>query len=172
MNYLVAVLKDRIQAEAAYSALEKADLPMDQVDILGKGYKSADEYGLIDPRDDARKQVKRMAIWLMPFGAFGGVTFTTMTGLDTFAFNGTATMNYGVSALVGALSGLLGSVFVGGGTGLLLGGGDAIPYRNRLNAGKYIVIVKSSDRNIRKSTKILREFDPENLQGYADTATS
>jgi hypothetical protein len=171
MNYLVAVLKDRIQAEAAYSALEQANLPMDQVDILGKGYKSADEYGLIDPRDTARKQVKRMAFWLVPFGAFGGVTFTLMTGLDTFAYAGEVS-NYAISALVGGLSGLLGSVFVGGGTGLLLGGGDAIPYRNRLNAGKYLVIVKSSDPNIRKSTNILREFDPENLQGYLDPATS
>ena len=44
MNYLVAVLPDRIQAEAAYTALEKEGLPIEQVSILGKGYKSADEF--------------------------------------------------------------------------------------------------------------------------------
>ena len=54
MNYVIAVFPDRIQAEAAYSALEKAELPMEQVSILGKGYKSADEFGLIDPGQQAR----------------------------------------------------------------------------------------------------------------------
>jgi hypothetical protein len=49
MNYLVAVLPDRTQAEAAYSALEKEGLPNDGINILGDGYQSADEYGLIDP---------------------------------------------------------------------------------------------------------------------------
>ena len=43
MNYLVAVLSDRIQAEAAYSALEKEGLPIKQVAILGQGYKTSDE---------------------------------------------------------------------------------------------------------------------------------
>jgi hypothetical protein len=167
MNYLVAVLADRIQAEAAYTALEAANLDTSKIAILGKGYQSADEYGLIDPRDGARKQVKLMATWLVPFGAFGGVTFTRMTGLDTFAYAGDVS-NYAIGGLVGALSGLLGSVFVGGGTGLLLGGGDAIPYRNRLNAGKYLIVVKGNDLLIRKSTQILREFNPENLQGYVD----
>jgi hypothetical protein len=47
MNYLIAVLSDRIQAEAAYSALGKEGLPYDQINILGNGYQSADEYGLI-----------------------------------------------------------------------------------------------------------------------------
>jgi len=46
MNYLVAVLPDRIQAEAAYLALEKRG-PTNKVTILGR-YKSADEFGLID----------------------------------------------------------------------------------------------------------------------------
>lgn len=31
MNYFVAVLSDRIQAEAAYTVLEKEGLPKDQV---------------------------------------------------------------------------------------------------------------------------------------------
>ena len=53
MNYLVAVLENRIKAEEAYSALEQASLPKDDIDILGKGFKTADEYGLIDPADQA-----------------------------------------------------------------------------------------------------------------------
>ena len=82
MNYLVAVLSDRIQAEAADLALEREGI---NGTILGRGYKSADEFGLIDPKEQAKKQVKLMAIWLVPFGFFAGFTFSLITGLDTFA---------------------------------------------------------------------------------------
>ena len=71
MNYLVAVLSDRIQAEAAYTALEKEGLPTNSIDILGQGYKSADEFGLIDPNQQARKGAKRLLYWLLPFGFRG-----------------------------------------------------------------------------------------------------
>jgi hypothetical protein len=48
-NYLVAVLPDRNEAESAYLGLKDANLPIEHLDILGKGYKSADEFGLINP---------------------------------------------------------------------------------------------------------------------------
>nr|WP_309734685.1 hypothetical protein [Chamaesiphon sp. OTE_75_metabat_556] len=65
MNYLVAVLPDRSQAEAAYSALAQEGLPNDGINILGEGYQSADEYGLIDPNVEARKEIKRELFWLV-----------------------------------------------------------------------------------------------------------
>lgn len=167
MNYLVAVLGDRIQAEVAYSALEQAGLPMETVAILGKGYKSADEYGLIDPKEEARKQATFMAYWLVPFGFFAGFSFSFITGLETFAWAGDLG-NHIIGGLLGAASGGLGSLFVGGGVGLIVGGGDALPYRNRLNAGKYIVAVKGSETLTRQASKILRQFGPENIQGYVD----
>lgn len=167
MNYLVAVLSDRIAAEAAYSALEKEGLPMPQISILGRGYKSADEYGLIDPNETARKQAKLMAIWLVPFGFAAGLTFSLITNLDTFAWAGEIG-NHIIGGLLGAISGAMGSFFVGGGVGLVFGGGDSLPYRNRLNAGKYLIVVKGSDSLIRQATNLLRQFNPENLQGYAD----
>lgn len=167
MSYLVAVLSDRIQAEAAYSALETEGLPMDKVAILGRGYQSADEYGLIDPNEQARKQVRLMASWLVPFGFLGGAAFNVITGLDTFAWAGEIGSPL-IAGILGGLSGLLGSVFVGGGVGLVVGGGDALPYRNRLNAGKYLIVVKGSDALVRQATRSLRAFDPESLQGYAE----
>lgn len=167
MNYLVAVLSDRIKAEAAYSALETAGLPMDKVAILGKGYKSADEYGLIDPNEEASKLSKLMAFWLVPFGFVAGFSFSFITGLQTFAWAGEIG-NHLIGGLLGAASGAMGSFFVGGGVGLVVGGGDALPYRNRLNAGKYLIVVKGSDTLTRQATAVLRGFEPENLQGYAD----
>jgi hypothetical protein len=167
MNYLVAVLSDRIQAETAYSALEKEGLPMDKITILGKGYKSADEYGLIDPNEQAIKQVKLMAFWLVPFGFVAGLTFSLITGLNTFAWAG-ETGNHIVGGLLGAVSGAMGSFFVGGGVGIVMGGGDALPYRNRLNMGKYLIVVKGSEALTRQASRVLFQFDPENIQGYVD----
>jgi hypothetical protein len=169
MNYLVAVLGDRIQAEAAYSELESQGLPMAKVAILGRGYKSADEYGLLDPNQQASKQVKLMAVWLVPFGFAAGYVFNLITDLNTFAWAGDIGSHM-IGGLLGAASGALGSIFVGGGVGLITGSGDALPYRNRLNAGKYLVVVRGSEALTRQATTILRKFEPENLQGYIDTS--
>ncbi|MFB2923505.1 MULTISPECIES: hypothetical protein [Aerosakkonema] len=166
MNYLFAVLADRIQAEEAYSALEKEGLPMDKVSILGRGYKSADEFGLIDPNQQAKKQATLMSYWLVPFGFVAGLAFSLQTNLNTFAWAGEIG-NHVIGGLLGAIAGLMGSIFVGGGSGLLFGSGDALPYRNRLNEGKYLIVVRGSESLTREATRILRQFEPENIQGYA-----
>lgn len=167
MEYLVAVLSDRIQAEAAYTALEKEGFPVERLTILGKGYKSADEFGLIDPKEKALKQARLMAIWLIPFGFFGGVTFNAITGLQTFPWAGVLG-NQIIGGVLGAISGGLGSILAGGGASLALGSGDALPYRNRLSAGKYLVVLRDiTSTQTRQATSILRQFDPENLQGYS-----
>ncbi|KJH72491.1 hypothetical protein [Aliterella atlantica] len=167
MNYLVAVLRDRIQAEEASITLEKEGIPTASISILGKGYKSADEFGLIDPNQEAKKQSSLLSFWLVPFGFVAGAAFNLLTGLNTFPWAG-STGNVIIGALLGAGAGAMGGFFAGGGVGLVIGGGDALPYRNRLNAGKYIVVVKGSELVTRQATKILRQFEPENLQGYND----
>jgi hypothetical protein len=165
MNYLIAVVKDRIEAEAAYLELEKVGI---KSTILGKGYKTADEFGLIDPKEQAGKQVKFMAVWLVPFGFIAGIAFNSITGLDTFPWAGEIG-NRIIGGLLGAVSGALGSILAGGGVGVIIGGGDAVPYRNRLDAGKYLIVVQGSENLSRDATRILRRFDPENIQGYSDT---
>ncbi|HEY9615483.1 MAG TPA: hypothetical protein V6C64_01490 [Microcoleaceae cyanobacterium] len=167
MNYLVAVLRDRIQAEAAYSALEKAELQMSNVALLGKGYQTADEYGLIDPNKRAGQLARLMSFWLVPFGFAAGVTFSLITNLDTFAWAGEIG-NHLIGGLLGAVSGAMGSFFVGGGVGLAIGGGDALPYRNRLKAGKYLIVVKGSESLTRQASTIIKQFEPENIQGYSE----
>lgn len=168
MNYLVAVLPDRIQAEAAYLALEKEGIPIDKVTILGRGYKSADEFGLIDPNEQAEKQSQLLSSWLVPFGFVAGFAFNVLTGLNTFPWAGEVG-NHIIGGLLGAGAGTMGALFVGGGIGLALGSGDALPYRNRLNAGKYLIVVQGAESITRQATRILRPFEPENIQGYADT---
>lgn len=167
MSYLVAVLSDRIEAEEVYTALESAKITMSNVSILGKGFKSADEYGLIDPNDEALKQIKRLAFWTIPFGFVGGFAFNVITGLDTFPWAGVIG-NHIIGGLLGAGAGAMGGFFIGGGVGIGFGSGDALSYRNRLNDGKYLVVVKGSDALISESSRIIRPFRPENIQGYSD----
>ncbi|TVQ05223.1 MAG: hypothetical protein EA368_19695 [Leptolyngbya sp. DLM2.Bin27] len=165
MNYLVAVLDNRIKAEEAYTALEAASLPKDDIDILGKGFKTADEYGLIDPADQAWKQIRLMMVWLVPFGFIAGFSFNLITGLDTFTFTGRLG-NQIIGGLLGTFGGAMGAYFIGGGMGIL-GSGDALSYRNRLSAGKFLVVVRGSEAIVRQATPILRKFRPENIQGYS-----
>ena len=165
MSYLIAVLSDRIKAEEAYTALEKSNVPQSQMSILGRGYKSADEFGLIDPAKQAKERAMTMAYWLVPFGFAGGYIFNLITGLDTLDWAGEPG-NHIVGGILGAIGGAMGSFFVGGGVGLTTGSGDALPYRNRLNEGKYLLVVKGSESIQQKAATILRRFNPETLQGY------
>lgn len=167
MNYLVAVLSDRLQAEAAYSALEKENLPMDQIAIIGQGYQSADDFGLIDPNQEASKRSSQLAYWLIPFGFVAGYLFNLLTGIEIFAWAGPLG-NHVIGGILGALSGGLGALVVGGGVGWTTGSGDALVYRNRLNAGKYLVVAKGNEGLVQEATRILRQFNPENIQGYVE----
>lgn len=170
MNYLVAVLSNRIQAEAAYSALEKEGLPTQQINILGRGYKSADEYGLLDPNQQARKGAKRLLYWLVPFGFIAGYAFNYLTSIEIFPI--AAVGNHIIGGLLGAASAALGAYLVGGGVGLTTGSGDALTYRNRLDAGKYLIVVKGTEELTCQATRILHSFELENIQGYTEPVSA
>lgn len=144
---------------------------MEQVNILGKGYKSADEFGLIDPNRQASKQSKGLIYWLVPFGFVAGYAFNVLTGIELFAWAGDIG-NHIIGGILGAASGALGAVLVGGAVGWTVGSGDALPYRNRLNAGKYLIVASGTEDLTRQATRILRQFVPENLQGYTDSSAA
>jgi len=167
MNYVIAVLTDRFQAEEAYTRLEQEGVPVEQISILGKGYKTADEFNLIDPGQSAKKQAKLMSFWLVPFGFIAGYAFNVSTQYMLVPSIG-ALGNHLLGGVFGAIAGAMGSFFVGGGVGLSVGGGDALPYRNRLKAGKYLVVVKGAPNLTNKASSIIRQLNPENIQGYVD----
>ncbi|WP_353671736.1 hypothetical protein [Synechocystis sp. LKSZ1] len=166
MSYLIAVLSDRIQAELAYTTLEAQGFTSQQVTILGQGYRSADEFGLIDPQQVGRQRAIFMAYWLVPFGFVAGYGFNQITGLHTLDWAGDPG-NHILGGLLGAIGGAMGSYFVGGGVGLSFGGGgDAQAYRNYLKMGKYLVVVTGGAALRARATDLLRPLQPEKLQGY------
>ncbi len=171
MNYLVTVLADKQQAQEAHSVLCQNGITEEQITILGAGYQSADEFGLIDPNQQAGKGAKKLAYGLIPFGFVAGYVFNVLTGIHLFSVTNSLAEHI-IGGVLGAASGLLGAIIVGGGVGLTVGSGDALTYRNRLNAGKYIVVTKGTDDVIRQATKLLRQFDPEYIQGYTEPVTA
>ncbi|MBV6623206.1 MAG: hypothetical protein KI793_09775 [Rivularia sp. (in: Bacteria)] len=171
MNYLVAVLSNRFQVEAAYTALEKENFSKEQISILGQGYKSADEFGFIQPNKQAGKQSKKLIYWVIPFGFVAGYAFNLLSGIEILPWAGSIG-NHIIGGILGAASGGLGAVLVGGAVGWTVGSGDALVYRNRLNAGKYLIVFKGSDVQIREATRVLRQYEPENIQGYTEPVSA
>ncbi len=167
MNYLVTVLANKQQAQEAYSVLSQDGIPTEKINILGEGYQSADDFGLIDPNQQASKRAKKLAYMLIPFGFVAGYAFNVLTGIQLFSFTNSITEHI-IGGVLGAASGLLGAIVVGGGVGLTVGSGDALTYRNRLNAGQYIIITQGTDSVIRQATKLLRQFEPKFIQGYTE----
>ena len=169
MNYLVTVLENKQQAEEAYSVLQQDGIAPEEITILGQGYQSADEFGLIDPNLQAGKRAKKLAYMLVPFGFIAGYAFNILTGIHLFSFTNSVTEHL-IGGILGAGSGWLGAIIVGGGVGLTTGSGDALTYRNRLNEGKYIIVTKGTDSLIRQATRLLRQYEPEYIQGYEEPA--
>ncbi|GAB4229349.1 MAG: hypothetical protein Kow00121_58310 [Elainellaceae cyanobacterium] len=167
MNYVIAVLSNQTQAEAAYSALKQEDLPMEQVHILGKGYKNADEFSFIDSGKQARKQATFMSFWLVPFGFIAGWAFNLSTQYQLIPAVGEFG-NQIIGGALGAIAGAMGSLFASGGIGLNLGNNDSLPYRNRLKEGKYLLVVSGAPNITNKASRILRTLAPESLQSFVD----
>jgi hypothetical protein len=168
-NYLVAVLPNRIEAESAYLSLKDARLPIDSLDILGRGFKSADDFGLINPNEAAQKQSEQLANGLVPFGFVAGFLFNVLTGIELISWIGPI-CNHLLGGVFAAAAAALGAAMTGALTGWTTGSGDAIAYRNRLNAGKYLIIARGTDAFTGEATRLLRQHNLENIQGYVDLA--
>ncbi len=171
MNYVIAVVPDRDRAEQATSLLEQEGLPKEKITVFAKGDKVGDEYSFIDPKQKKTKLARLMSFWLVPFGFIGGYAFNLSTQYMLFpSLN--ILGNHLMGGLFGAIAGAMGSFFVGGGVSLSFGNQRELSYRKQLKAGKYLVVVKGAPNLTNKANRILKQINPENLQGYVDPLTS
>ena len=169
MNYLVAVLPERTKAESAYTAL-KAKIPAEQIAILGQGYTTPEEFGMLDPQATLKARSRTMAFWLIPFGFVAGFVFNLQTGIEILSWAG-AWGNHIIGGVFGAIAGAMGSFFIGGGVLNLGKKTEETPYRDRLKEGKYLVAVKGSVSLKNQATEILRQFEPEDMQSFTESAS-
>ncbi len=167
MNYVIAVLADRLRAEAASADLKGEGIPPEQIYILGQDCDIPEEFSFVNPKQAGQKRAKQMAFWLVPFGFVGGWLFNISTQYQLVPEAGVIG-NQVIGGLLGAFGGAMGSFFVGGGVGLSLGGNDSPPYPKYLKEGKYLVVVGGAPNVTNKATRILRKIAPDDLQGYID----
>jgi|YNPBryBLVA2012_1023415.scaffolds.fasta_scaffold00851_20 hypothetical protein len=157
MQYLVALLPDRLQAEAVYSALEEAGLPLEAVALVGRGYRDVADYPL--PQGGWRPNF--FTYWLVPFGFVSGVGFSILTGLETFTSWAGVWGNHLLGGLLGAVAGGMGSVVVGGGLGQLAQWG--LPnYVQAVKQGKYVLVVQGAGL-VNRAKGIVLRFQPQSL---------
>lgn len=167
MSYLVAVLSDKTQAEAAYSALEQEGLPSDRINILGNGYPSADDYGLVDPIQSVREAATQKLYSLVPIGFFVGVGLAWVTGIALLE-RLTPMGNYLIAGFIGAVAGGIAAYLKSTNAGSI-DSNETLPYRNRLDAGKYLIVIKGTEAEITdRATNVLNQFQPENIQDYPE----
>jgi len=162
MSYLIALFANRIQAEEAYTALEKAEIPQSQIKIVGQGYLDFERLPLFNSTQEGKTMAIRMAYWLIPFGFAAGYTFNSLTKIYLFDWTGDLG-NHLIGGLFGAIAAAMGSVFVGCSLGLGEKNEAASFYRNRLNQGKYLVVVDASPAIRNQAQQILASFQPETL---------
>ncbi len=85
--------------------LETNNIPTQRLETV-----EIDQIPFLNPKIARQRRQKVMAFWLMPFGFFAGLSFSKMTGLDTFSNLGLGPIGEPlIGSLLGASSGLLGS---------------------------------------------------------------
>ncbi|AFY55588.1 hypothetical protein Riv7116_3113 [Rivularia sp. PCC 7116] len=163
MNYLIAVYKTRAEVVAARDALEKENLPREKITILGEGYKNIDEYGLVASQDADKKNVQvRFTYWLIIIGFAAGSILTLFTNIQftdvkIIPTNGIANMMIG--GFLGGIAGSLSAFIFRGTFELPPQNEDAWLYRDRLNAGKFLIIFRDTEESVKKATDVLHYFD-------------
>ncbi len=167
MNCLIAVLSSRKAIDTAYTALVKAALPQETITQVGLGLKTAEEVELLNPKLKARRIRKLMALWLLPFGFLGGLTFSFMTNLDTFAWAGPVGSRI-VAGLAGSISGLMGSFVISTNLANSSTNGDLLPFLNRLDEGKFLLLVEGDNSLAEQAAEVLRPLRPESIQFYGE----
>ncbi|HEY9762123.1 MAG TPA: hypothetical protein V6D07_06330 [Trichocoleus sp.] len=168
MKYLVAVLANREQAESAANALKSSNSAED-VAIIGEGYESTQDLGVVDPPSQARIRARQISYWVMSATFIGAVAFSWINGIEIIP-NAAAIINYTLAGAIGVLLGALISALVGGPLGWT-NSGDALSFYNRIDAGKYIVTLKADAKKVQEASRTLGQFKPEKVQTFAIAPT-
>ena len=163
MKYLIAVYSNRMEVEAARNALEKENLPREKITILGEGYKNTDEYGLVASQNPDKNNLQpRLNYWLIIIGFAAGCIFTLFTNIQFTDIKIIPTdyiSNMIIGGLLGGVCALLCTFIFRDSLEILPENEDAWLYRDRLNAGKFLIIFRDTEESVKKATEVLHYFD-------------
>ncbi|WP_218080611.1 hypothetical protein [Anthocerotibacter panamensis] len=161
---LVCVLPDEPQVLRAYRYLQQGGLSPESIAIVGRGYRDCDAVGFAQPIVVSRNRAFQTAAFTAVVGAGMGVAFLVATGIQVFPGNLVA--NVLLAVTTAGLSGALGGFLVGGGVGLVSESGESIAYRNKVERGKYLLLVEGGEALVEQATRLLRDAPCESTQRY------
>ncbi len=161
MNYVIAVFLDSAAASAAQTHLQENGIPAEQVTVAGRNTSVNSDLAFLGLRSG---QKRFMAYWLVPFGFMGGYAFNLSTQYDLVAAWGPQA-NHIVGGLLGAIAGLLGSLFTSSKI-TPFGKTTTPPYAKWLKQGKHLLIVQGAPNVTNRAKSLLRQLESENLESY------
>ncbi len=160
MNYLIAVYPNKVEVLAARTALENESLPTEQISIVGEGFKSTDDYGLIKPQRQPKNNL-HLPYSLAPIGFACGYAVSLLANIEIIPAG--SVPNQVVAGLLAAAFVFLFTRAVNNRFEPTVSNDDSWIYRSRLNAGKYLIVFRGTDELVKKATNTLYSFDIENI---------
>ncbi|UFP96359.1 hypothetical protein [Gloeobacter morelensis] len=155
-HLIIGVYANEPIALEAFRLLQQRGMSPENVAIVGKGYRDADAVGFADPVKVAKERAWKTAGFTGLLGLVFGFLFNWLTQIDIVPDN--RVLSLIIAAILGGLSGLMGGVLVGGGTGLVFESGESIAYRNRIEKGKYLLLVEGNEVLVRTAEQALRSL--------------
>jgi len=164
---LVAVLTDESAALRAYRLLQQGGLSLENMAIVGKGYRDCDGVGFAEPLPVAKQRALTTATFTGLMGAVMGVVFQVITAPRFEVFPGNLVANWLIAGLAAGASGAMGGFFVGGGVGFFSESGESLSYRVKVDQqGKYLVVVEGAEALVEQARVLLQGADCESTQRY------
>jgi len=163
-HLIIGVFADEPAVIAGLRSLQRSGLSLENIAIVGRGYRSPDAVGFADPLKVARTRALRTAIGTGTIGAVFGLVFNLITKIQIVP--GNLLLTWLIAALLGGLSGVMGGLIAGGSFGLIFESGESISYRNRVEKGKFLLLVEGSEQIVRTAEEQMRALPTEGLERY------
>ncbi len=162
-HLLVSVLANEAEALRAYRILQLGGVSPENMAIVGAGYRDCDAVGFARPTQVARTRAYRTAAFTSVVGAIMGLAFLFTTGIQVFP---NLYLNILLALTTAGISGAVGGFLVGGGVGLVFESGESIAYRNKVNQGKYLLLVEGAESLVIQSEDRLKSAPCESSRRY------
>lgn len=153
---MIAVLPDETSAFRAYLHLRDHGISLENLALVGKGYSSLENVGLLEPKRMAWRYAKQ---GLIKGGLIGTVLGTILHLITNLRLS---MLSWGQTLLAVAIaSGLVGSIIgaiLGTAYGLIYKSSTSIACRNCLRRGQYLLLLEGSETLTRRGREILNKY--------------
>lgn len=151
----IVALPDEASAFGAYRLLQYHGISPENLAIVGRGYSSPDNVGLVEPMQIAMRKSRRIGTIASTIGtAIGFVLFLICYLALTMPLDATLILLIPAATIMG---GFLGAVL-----GALLAffgeGSTAGIYRHHLRKGHYLLMIEGTEKLVRNAQAVLTQY--------------